>query len=317
MRTSWKLVLALLLAPLATHGADYPARPIHIICAFAPGGPVDVVARLMATKLPDLLGQPVVVENRPSTTGNLGTQVVAKSAPDGYTILANSSAFAVNITLSASAGYDAADFVPIMQAATQPNVIVVKSDFPAKTLAELLALAKDGKLAYASPGTGTTPHLTAEHLFKSIAKVDVTHIPHKGAGPAASAVVSGEPPIGSLAVTAPLAFIKAGRLRALAISSAARLALLPDVPTFDELGYHDLQDYTWVGFFAPAGTPRDIVQKLNEAMNKALAAPEVRERLESLTFEPVGGSAQQFADYVRSEVVKWGRVVKETGARVD
>ncbi|MGE5615272.1 MAG: tripartite tricarboxylate transporter substrate binding protein [Bacillota bacterium] len=310
--------LLLMLAPMLVHAAEpYPTKPIHIICAFAPGGPVDVVSRLLATKMQDILGEPVVVENRPSTTGNLGTQVVAKSAPDGYTILANSSAFAVNVTLSASAGYSEADFVPIFQAATQPNVIVVKSDFPAKTLPELLELAKGGKLAYASPGTGTTPHLTAEHLFKIIAKVDVTHIPHKGAGPAATAVVSGEPPIGSLAVTSPMPFIKAGRLRALAISSAARHPLLPDVPTFEELGYHDLQDYTWVGFFAPAGTPHEIVQKLNDAMNKALQSPDVRSRLEALTFEPVGGSAQQFADYVRAEVVKWGRVVKETGARVD
>ena len=313
-----KRLLALLaLASLPfTANAAYPDKPIHILCAFAPGGPVDVVARLMATKLPELLGQPVVVENRPSTTGNLGTQVVAKSAPDGYTILATSSAFAVNVTLSASAGYDPADFAPIFHAATQPNVIVVKADFPAKTLAELLQMAKTTKLAYASPGTGTTPHLTAEYLFKTIAKLDVTHVPHKGAGPAASAVVAGEPPIGSLAVTAPMAFIRAGRVRALAISSNERHPLLPDVPTFSELGY-DLKDYTWVGFFAPAGTPRDIVQKLNEAMNKALQSPEVRERLEALTFEPVGGSAQQFSDYVRVEVQKWGRVVKETGARVD
>ena len=310
-------ILALLAVSLAASAQPYPVRPIHFICAFAPGGPVDVVARLMATRLPEVLGQPVVVENRPSTTGNLGTQVVARSPADGYTILATSSAFAVNVTLSANAGYDPTDFAPLFQAATQPNVIVVKSDFPAKTLRELLDLAKSAKLAYASPGTGTTPHLTAENLFKSISKLDITHVPHKGAGPAAAAVVAGEPPIGSLAVTAPMGFIRAGRLRALAISSSARHPLLPDVPTFEELGFRDLQDYTWVGFFAPAGTPRDVVQKLNEAMNKVLQMPEVRERLEALTFEPVGGSAQQFAEYVRAEVQKWGRVVKETGARVD
>jgi tripartite-type tricarboxylate transporter receptor subunit TctC len=311
-------LLCIAFAPFAAHGADpYPAKPIHFICAFAPGGPVDVVARLLGTKLPEILGQPVVVENRASTTGNIGAQVVAKSAPDGYTILATSSAFAVNITLSASAGYDAADFAPVFQAATQPNVIVVKSDFPAKTLEELLAMGKTAKLAYASPGTGTTPHLTAEHLFRIIAKLDITHVPHKGAGPAALAVLAGEPPIGSLAVTAPMPYIRAGRMRALAISSSARHPMLPDVPTFDELGYHDLKDYTWVGFFAPAGTPPDVVQKLNEAMNKALQAPEIRERLEALTFEPVGGTSQQFSDYVRAEVQKWGQVVRETGARVD
>jgi len=299
------------------HAQGYPTKPVHIIVSFAPGGPVDTVARIVGQKLTEILGQPAVVENRPSSTGNLGTQVVAKSQPDGYTILATSSAFAVNVTLSPNAGYEPGDFAPIVQAATQPNVIVVNSTFPAKTLAELLEMAKTMKLAYASPGTGTTPHLTGEHIFKLVAKLDVTHIPHKGAGPAAAAVVAGEPPIGSLAVTAPLPFLKSGRLRALAISSAARSPQLPDVPTFVELGYPEIQEYTWVGFFAPKGTPPEIVQKLNDAINRALQMPDVREKLEALTLEPVGGTPQQFSDYVRSEVVKWGLVVKQTGARVD
>jgi tripartite-type tricarboxylate transporter receptor subunit TctC len=314
----WVFAFCLALAPLSSALAQpYPAKPIHVIVAFAPGGPVDVVARLVAVKLPEILGQPAVVENRPSSSGNLGAQVVAKSPPDGYTLLATSSAFAVNVTLSPNAGYVPGDFAPIIQAATQPNVIVVKADFPAKTLPELLEMAKTMKLAYASPGTGTTPHLTGEHIFKLIAKLDVTHIPHKGAGPAASAVVSGEPPIGSLAVTAPLPFIRSGRVRALAISSATRHPQLPDVPTFTELGYPEIQEYTWVGFFAPAGTPAEIVQKLNDAINAVLRMPDIRERLESLTLEPIGGSPQQFADYVRAEVVKWGAVVKQTGAKVD
>jgi tripartite-type tricarboxylate transporter receptor subunit TctC len=307
----------LVVAPLPCLAQGYPAKPIHFIVAFAPGGPVDTVARLAAVKLPDLLGQPVVVENRPSSTGNLGTQVVAKAAPDGYTILVTSSAFAVNVTLSPNAGYDPGDFAPIVQAATQPNVIVVNASFPAKTLAELLEMAKTGKFAYASPGTGTTPHLTGEHIFKAIAKLDMVHIPHKGAGPAAAAVVAGEPPIGALAVTAPIPFVRSGRLRALAISSATRHAQLPDVPTFVELGYPEIQEYTWVGFFAPAGTPPDIVLKLNEALNRVLRMPDIRERLESLTMDPIGGTPQQFSDYVRAEVVKWGNVVKQTGAKVD
>jgi tripartite-type tricarboxylate transporter receptor subunit TctC len=310
-------ILLALTPPSSSLAQSYPTKPVHVIVAFAPGGPVDVVARLVAAKMPDLLGQPAVVENRPSSSGNLGTQVVAKAPPDGYTILATSSAFAVNVTLSPNAGYVPGDFAPIIQAATQPNVIVVNSAFPARTLPELLEMAKTMKLAYASPGTGTTPHLTGEHIFKLIAKLDFTHIPHKGAGPAASAVVAGEPPIGALAVTAPLPFVRAGRLRALAISSAVRHPQLPDVPTFTELGYPEIQEYTWVGFFAPAGTPADIVQKLNEAIGAILRMPDVRERLESVTLEPVGGSSKQFADYVRAEVVKWGVVVKETGAKVD
>jgi tripartite-type tricarboxylate transporter receptor subunit TctC len=304
------------LLPLPLCAQGYPAKAVHIIVAFAPGGPVDVVARLVASKLQDLLGQPAVVENRPSASGNLGAQVVAKSSPDGYTILATSSAFAVNVTLFSNPGYEAREFAPIVQAATQPNVIVVNSEFPAKTLAELLEMAKTKKLAYASPGTGTTPHLTGEHIFKAIAKLDVVHVPHKGAGPAAAAVVSGQPPIGSLAVTAPIPFIRSGKLRALAISNATRHPLLPDVPTFVELGY-PIEEYTWVGFFAPAGTPPAIVQKLNGAINRALQMPDVRERLEALTLEPIGGTPQQFADYLASEIVKWGDVVKQTGAKVD
>jgi len=305
------------LAPAAFAQA-YPTKPVHIIVAFAPGGPVDVVARLVANKLGDIIGQPVVVENRPSATGNIATQVVAKAAADGYTVLATSSAFAVNVSLSPNAGYDAErDFAPVIQAATQPNVLVVNAEFPAKTLAELLEMAKTQKLAYASPGIGTTPHLTGEHLFRAIAKVDVTHVPFKGAGPAASAVVSGQPPIGSLAVTAPIPFIQSGRLRALAISSGKRHPLLPSVPTFAELGYPEIEEYTWVGFFAPAGTPPAIVQKLNAGIDEVLRMPDVRERLEALTFEPIGGSSQQFSDYVRAEVVKWAEVVKVTGAKVD
>src|SRR5437868_12709358 len=206
------------LSPSWAAAQGWPSKPIHIIVAFAPGGPVDVVARLAQQKLQDILGQPIVVENRPSSTGNLATQFVAKAPPDGYTILANSSAFAVNVSLSANSGYTPEDFAPIVQFATQPNLIVVKNDFPAKTLGELLEMAKTRKLAYASPGTGTTPHLTAENLFRVIAKVDVVHVPHKGAGPAALAVLSGEPPIGSLAVTAPIGFIRAGQLRAPALS---------------------------------------------------------------------------------------------------
>lgn len=309
--------LALAFAPFgAALAQGYPNKPIHIIVAFAPGGPVDVVSRLVGQKLQDALGQPAVVENRPSSSGNLGTQVVARAAPDGYTILATSSAFAVNVTLFANPGYEAKDFVPIVQAATQPNVIVVNSEFPAKTLAELLEMAKTKKLAYASPGTGTTPHLTGEHIFKALAKLDVVHVPHKGAGPAAAAVVSGQPPIGSLAVTAPIPFIKSGKVRALAISSAKRHPLLPDVPTFDELGY-PIEEYTWVGFFAPAGTPPEIVQKLNAAINDALKSPDVRDKLEALTFEPIGGSPQQFSEYVQAEIGRWASVIRETGAKVD
>ncbi len=315
------LVLAAMILPFTATGVlaqAFPNKPVRIIVAWAPGGPVDVVARLVANKMPETLGQSVIVENRPSATGNIGSAFVAKAPPDGYTILANSSAFAVNVTLTPNAGYDAEkELLPLIQIATQPNLIVVHPGFNAQTLAELIALAKSGKLSYASPGNGMTPHLTAENLFRIMAKVDVTHVPYKGAGPAAAAVVAGEPSIGSLAVTAPIPHVRSGRLRALAISSSKRHPALPDVPTLAESGFPTLQDYTWVGLFAPAGTPADAMQKINDSVNRALQQPDVRERLESLLFEPIGGSSQQFADYVKVEIVKWGKVVKDTGAKVD
>ncbi len=296
----------------------FPSKPVRIIVAWAPGGPVDVVARLVANKMPETLGQTVIVENRPSATGNIGSAFVAKASPDGYTILANSSAFAVNVTLTPNAGYDAEkELIPLVQIATQPNLIVAHPGESAKTIAELIILAKTAKLSYASPGNGTTPHLTAENLFRTLAKVDVTHVPYKGAGPAAAAVVAGEPSIGSLAVTAPIPHVRSGRLKALAISSSKRHPALPDVPTLVESGFPTLQDYTWVGLFAPTGTPAEVVQKLNDSVNRALQQPDVRERLESLLFEPIGGSSQQFTDYVKGEIVKWGKVVRDTGAKVD
>ena len=205
----------------------------------------------------------------------------------------------------------------LVQIATQPNLIVVHPGVNAKTIAELIVLAKSSKLSYASPGNGTTPHLTAENLFRTLAKVDVTHVPYKGAGPAAAAVVAGEPAIGSLAVTAPIPYVRGGRLNALAISSSKRHPALPDVPTLVESGFPSLQDYTWVGLFVPTGTPAEAMQKLNDSVNRALQQPDVRERLVSLLFDPIGGSSQQFADYVKVEIVKWGKVVKDTGAKVD
>lgn len=296
----------------------YPNKPIRVIVPFAPGGPVDVVARLVQPKMQEVLGQPLVIENRTGAGGNIGAQLVAKSAPDGYTVLVHSSAFAVNPSLTATAGYDAEkDFAPVANIATQPNLVVVNPNLPARNLNELLALAKTQKLAYASPGSGTTPHLTAEHLFAVIGKVQVPAVHFKGAGPAAAAVVAGEPPVGSLAVTAAVPFIRSGKVRALAVSSDKRQPTMPDVPTFIEAGFPAIQDYTWVAMVVPAGTPAEVVNRLNDAVNQALRAPEVKERLESLSFEGVGGTPQQFASYLKSEVVRWAKVVKDTGAKLE
>jgi tripartite-type tricarboxylate transporter receptor subunit TctC len=316
-----KKLLAVLLMMTGTALAQqpYPSKPIRVAVAFPPGGPVDIIARLFGPKLSELLGgQSVVVENVVGAGGNVATTRVAKAAPDGYTILAHSSAYAVNPTLIPNAGYDGEkDFIPIAIVASQPNFIVVHADFPAKTLAELMALAKTDKLAFASAGNGTTPHLTGEHLFKLRAKLDITHIPFKGGGPAAAAVLSGQPPVGVIAGSAPLPHIKAGKIRALAVSSARRVASLPDVPTLGELGYPGMEDYTWVGFFVPAGTPPDIVQRLNDAVLRVASDPQIKERLEALAFDVTAAPLGPTAAYVKSELAKWGKVVRDVGAKID
>ena len=291
-------------------GQTYPAKPVRIVVAFAPGGPTDIVARLLGQKLSESLGQQMLVENRAGAGGNVGTAAVAKSPPDGYTVLITSSAFAVNVSLSPNAGYAPGDFVPVANLAKQANMIFAHPELPARTLAELLALAKRGKMVYASPGSGTTPHLTAENLFNVTAKLDVTAIHFKGAGQMVVAVLGGEPRVGVGAVSGPIAQIKAGKLRGIAVSSATRLAALPDVPTFAESGFPGVEDYTWIGMLVPAGTPPAIVQRLNDATNQALRTPDMRERLEAVAFEPVGGSPQQFADYLKVEIPKWGSVVR-------
>jgi len=264
------------------------------------------------------LGQPVVVENKVGASGNVATVEVAKSAPDGYTLLVHSSAYAVNPTLFSNAGYNPAkDLVPIAVVAQQANIILVNASFPAKTLDELKRAMEKDKLAFASPGAGTTPHLTAENLFHVRWKADVTHVPFKGAGPAVAGLLSGQPPIGCMAGSGPMSNIKAGKLRALAVSSAKRLPQLPDVPTLDELGYKDMEDYTWVGLFAPAGTPADVTRKLNDAVLRAMKSPDLKDRLDTLAFEPTAAPLKETADYVRSEVEKWAKVVRDTGAKVD
>ena len=304
-------------APGSALAQAYPNKPIRFIVPFAAGGPADIIGRLTGQKMSEILGQPIIVDNRGGAGGNVGAGAVAKSPPDGYTVLVTTSAFAVNVTLTPGA-YDAErDFIPVGAIAKQPNLVFVHPSVQAKTLAELLALGKTTKLAFATPGSGTTPHLTAENLFNVNGKLDMTAIHFRGAGPAIAAVVGGEPLVGSGALATPLPHVKAGKLRALAVSSAARVTSLPDVPTFAEAGFPGVVDETWIGLFLPAGTPPAILQQLNDAINKALQAPDLKERLGAQAFEPVGGTPKQFGDYVKTEIAKWGKVVREGNIKPD
>jgi tripartite-type tricarboxylate transporter receptor subunit TctC len=296
----------------------YPNKPVKLIIAFAPAGPADLIGRITALKLTDILGQPVIVDNKGGAGGNLGAALAAKAPADGYTFLITTSAFAVNVTLSPKGGYDPdRDFIPVAVIARQPNLIFTHPSLPINTLAELLAHAKTNKLSFASPGSGTTPHLTAENLFNQASKLDMVPIHYRGAGPAITAVVGGEVTVGSGALSTPLPFVKTGKLKPLAVSSEKRVAALPDVPTFAESGFPGVVDDTWIGLLAPAGTPPAVIQKVNEAINRMLATPDVRERLSAMAFEPVGGTPQQFADYIKTETVKWGKIVRDGNIKPD
>lgn len=312
-------VLALAIAgPATAQGSAYPNKPVRLIVAFAPGGPADIIARLLGQKLSEELGQPFVVENRPGAGGNVAAGVVAKSAADGYTLLISTSAFAVNPSMYSNAGYDPeADFTLAAVVASSPNILIGNTGNKAQSLKEVVAEAKSGKLTYGSAGAGTTPHLSAEYLFHVLAKVDVTHVPYKGAGPAVAAVMGGQVDVASVALPAAVEMVKGGKVRGLAVTSAKRVPALPDVPTVEESGFPGFEDYTWVGVFAPGKTPVDVTNRINSAIGKFLRTPEFSQRLAAVGFEPVGGSPAEARDYLKSELSKWAKVVKATGAKAD
>ena len=313
MRLFWLLLLWSGLS----FAQDWPKqKTVQILVGFAPGATTDTVARLAAQKLQEALGQTFVVENRPGAGGNVATQAVKRTAPDGYTILVTSVAYAVNPSLYASAGYDPLkDFIPVILGPSTPNIIMVNPSVPVNNLAELIALAKKQPLSYASSGGGTTTHLSMERL-KVAAKIDLTHIPYQPAQ-AVGAVVGGHTPLGNTSLPPAVPQIKAGKVRAIAVTSARRAPVLPDVPTLGELGYPGFDDLTWVGFFVPAGVPLDIVQRLNGELNKAFSAPDVRDKLGSLGLESRQNSSAEFLVFLRDEVAKWAKAVKESGAKAD
>jgi tripartite-type tricarboxylate transporter receptor subunit TctC len=306
------LAAASVTAPLRAQ-TGWPDKPLRVIVPFVPGGPPDVVARLIQPRLSELLGQPVVVDNRGGAGGNIGAQAVAKSAPDGNTLMITSSAFVVNTNFAESGYVAERDFIPVTIVASQPNVIVAHPSLTARNLNEVVAMAKTTPMAFATPGSGTTPHLTAENFFNIANKLNMTPIHYKGAGQAVGAVVGGEPKLGCMAITAPLQNIKGGRLKALAVSSAKRLPILPEVPTLSELGHPEMLDYTWVGAFLPAGTPATIQAKWYDALSKALTSADVKEKLQAMAFDALLESPAKTGDYVRGEISRWAQVVKHIG----
>ncbi len=309
--------LALTLAALAPARAAWPERPIKLLVAFAAGSSTDIVARLLADQLQAALGQTVLVENKPGAGGNIATQSVMNAPADGYTVLIHSVAYAVNPSLFANAGYDALnDLQPVAMAAVTPNLIYVHPDVKAGNLAELLALARSTKMAYASSGNGTTTHLGAEWLFRTLAKVDITHVPFQPAA-ATNAVVSGQVPIASTSMPPAVPFAKSGKVRPIAVMSAKRSPALPDVPTVAELGYPGFEANTWFALFAPAKTPPAVLDQLNAEINKALLAKPVQERFDALSLEAQRLDRPATRRYIESEVAKWGKLVKDIGVKVE
>ena len=298
---------------------NFPNRPVRIIVPVPPGGIVDVVVRLLAQKMTEVMGQSVVIDNRPGASTNIGTEMVARAPGDGYTLLSNSLPLVVNHTLFAKLPFDVVkDFAPVSLVAGASYVIVVHPSVPAKSVGELIALAraKPGLLNYSSAGNGSNLHVAAE-LFKNMSGTNLVHVPYKGGGPALTAILGGECDLSFLGLVAVLPQINAGRVRALAITSTARSPLLPDLPTVAEAGVPGYEFSSWVGILAPASTPANIVAALNEFIVKAMRAPDLSARFNKEGADVIASSPAEFAAYIGAELSRWAKVVKESGMKAD
>ncbi len=310
---------AALLAPFAAHAQPYPNRPIKIVVPYAAGGAVDIVARTIGQPLSEALKQPVIVDNRPGASANIGMELVAKATPDGYTLLMASNGIATNMALFPQLAFDGRrDFVPIAKIGYAPLVIVVPAASPAKSLKDLLAMAKaePGKLTYASAGNGSSGHLAGE-LLKSAAKIDVLHIPYKGGAPAITDLLGERISFMPINPVEVIAHIRAGKLRALAVASDKRFPLLPDVPTVAEAGLPGYEASVWWGLAAPAKTPPEIVRQLNAETNAALANPAIANKLAELGVVVTPGTSDQFAAFIKAQTELWSGVIKSAGIQPD
>ncbi len=318
--------VAAALSPLCFLGAqtafaqEYPVKPVRFVIAFSPGGPSDILTRLIGSKLSESLGQPFIFDNRPGAGGNVAGEIVAKSPADGYTLLmGNNSILATNASLYKNMSFDPIkDLAPVALLASQPNILVVHPSLPVKSVKELIAFAKarPGQLNYASSGSGAAAHLAAE-LFKSMAGVDMVHIPYKGASPALVDMLAGQCQVMFATALSVQPYLQSNRLRPLAVSTAKRSRMLPQLPTVAEAGVPGFEATTWHGVVATGGTPTAVINKLNAEINKILRLPDVSTSLTRQGAEILGGTPQQFAAYVKAEIPKWTKVVKDSGARAD
>ena len=318
MRALFALLVAL--ASASAFAQPYPSKPIRLLLAFPPGGPTDINARIFAQKLGESMNQQVVVDNKPGAGGNIAAAEAAKSAPDGYTIFYNTSAISIAPSLYSKLNYDVAkDFAPVALTATVPLVLVINPAIPAKSVKEFVAFAKanPAKMNYGSSGSGTITHL-AGALFTAQMGLTMQHIPYKGSAPALVDVAGGQTRMMIDTINTILPYVKDNRLRALAIAIQRRSAALPDVPTLEEAAnLPGFEMSAWQGIVVPSGTPKEIISKLNAEINKAVQNPDLRQRLATLGAEPLGGTSEHYAEYIRTELLRWTKVVKDSGARAD
>ena len=312
--------LPLLPALSAAHAQTFPTKPISLIIPFPPGGPTDAMARTLAAEIKDALGQPVIVENRAGAGGNIGADFVARAPADGHTLLFGTSGpLAINSSLYRKISYDpVTSFTPVIQVGHLPNILVVNPSVPAKDIKELLQLIRDnpGKYSFAGPGVGSTPHLAGEQ-FRLVFNLDLVHVPFTGAGPAIQSTIGGHTPIAFTALPPALAAVKDGKLRMLGVATPQRAASVPEVATFAEQGITDQDSDTLTGLVAPAGTPKEVVELLQKEIAKAIAQPDVREKLATLGFVPVANKPEEFGARIKSEIEKWGKVVRDAKLKVE